>query len=234
MVEVVAKKLMNYEDMEMGKGKSAAIQPEAGRRKIEDSDTSSLGTGSWDDSSEQEQSEGNQESGVEIGVSVGRQADSRKVGHSERQKNFSDNFRHQKLVGNKGESVENAGTGVKRKATDRIDKQRNETSSRIQDWNKNVADRSIETKNVKGPGNYNRKNRATTLSDRHRMPDDFNDKKFFQPGPHRRSTTPVPPHNFNASQSSQVTASDASSFGQKLANDITARVMSTIQDSVRM
>jgi hypothetical protein len=152
------------------------------------------------------------------------------------------------LVGNKGESLENSGTRIKKKGTDRFDRQLNETFSRIQDWNENVADGSIETKNVKSPGNYNRKNRAATISDRHRAPnewcsadvlDDFNDRKKIQPGPYRRSTTPVPPHNLKfASQISQATTSqtlsDTASFGQNLANDITSQVMSTIRNSVRM
>lgn len=113
------------------------------------------------------------------------------------------------------------------------------------------------------PGNHKRNtDRANTLSDRHRIPEEWypldeSDEEVDRGNPNhpkrsqplRRSTTPIPHQIASMVQNRQSSGSHKlddtpsnyygpgllnPSFGQFLANDITSHVMSTLRDSARM
>jgi hypothetical protein len=244
VVKVVAARLMNYEDMETKQGISKGtkktttlsdtvpIQREDEKRKK--GGTPSLSeTGTSDDSSESDQTESSQASDIYVPE---RGKDSNKVGDMKRLYRIPViNFRDQTVTGNKGKTLAKAEIKNKKTVIDRIDRGHDAKGT-------SFTNRPIEKKSANNPRRKN--NRAnTTLADRHRMPEERcseveSDEEAlhyptkFQPGPHRRSTTPLPHHARFMSQSREASSSQKSDIpflGQLLANEITSHVMSTLR-----
>ncbi|KAF8816231.1 hypothetical protein BYT27DRAFT_7238065 [Phlegmacium glaucopus] len=244
VVKVVAKKLMDYEDMERTKGISEETMslslPDKERKSRIQGESIAIQHG-------------------DVGTKKGGINPKEYETHSSETRSSESDFDDNSSEFEESESNQESGVDITpRKGKGKAYSKKKNSHAR----NNIFPDELMEIRIVSSPGDGRRNNnRAHTLSDRHRKPEEWrsfdesdgelgpsisNQSKTFQLGHYRRSTTPIPHHLASVLEHHPASTSqrlgDAPydygfsrpSFGQSLANGITSHVMSTIRDSTRM